>query len=331
MTTPKTPQAAEKEKIQTQPKRVPKIEPQPKVVKKSKTELSDPLQVKPYEKSMHSSGYQDGYKAYMESDFIEAAIKWREAGDAESLFGLATIYWYGLELSENVTVALKLYEKSANLGSVNAQFLLANTYWEGNKVDVNKAKAIDYYKIAANNGHVNSQLLLGIWYESGEGFEKDPWEAVRWYEKAKSNDNIYAHYALGELYTTGKLPKNIVYAEELYKTAASDGHAPSFFKLGVMNGARGDFLAAHVLVSLASRLGDKNAIELKINVFDSLTKKEQRVASSLINSCIKNEYKGCSVLVYENSLSGARVQKRPNYSIQGSTSANNSLSNSLGY
>jgi len=66
---------------------------------------------------------------------------------------------YGLE--KDVTTAVELYERAAELGVKEAHFFLGCTYAEGTDVEKDMAKAIRHYEAAAMCGHVDARYNLG--------------------------------------------------------------------------------------------------------------------------------------------------------------------------
>ena len=76
--------------------------------------------------------------------------------------------WLGSVISDgthgfpqDMNKAIKLWNKAADLGSVQAQNALAHAYEDGDGVEKDMSKAIYYYKIAAMGGHEYARYNLG--------------------------------------------------------------------------------------------------------------------------------------------------------------------------
>ncbi len=66
----------------------------------------------------------------------------------------------------------------------NAQFLLATKYYNGNDVEQNIPEAFKWFKIASENGNPQAQYNLAVMYEEGEGVNANIEEAIKWYQKS---------------------------------------------------------------------------------------------------------------------------------------------------
>ncbi|EJK47697.1 hypothetical protein THAOC_33565, partial [Thalassiosira oceanica] len=83
------------------------------------------------------------------------------AGDPQAIFFLGSQYHYGkYGLEKDVTRALELYERAAELGAKDAHYNLGFLYDEGTDVEKDLAKAIRHYE-AAMCGHVSARYNLG--------------------------------------------------------------------------------------------------------------------------------------------------------------------------
>ncbi len=100
--------------------------------------------------------------------------------------------------------ALEWYEKSAELGNINAMYQIAIMYRDGRGPKPDNAKFIEWLKKAAERGHVLSQLTLGNMYRDGNKVESDEAEAFMWYEMAAKKNNIDAIYQVAIMCREGK-------------------------------------------------------------------------------------------------------------------------------
>ena len=85
-----------------------------------------------------------------------------DAGDPLAIYHLGTKYQFGRSgLERDVTMAVQLYERAAELGEKDAHYNLACLYKEGTDVDKDTAKAIMHCGAAAMSGHVYARFNLG--------------------------------------------------------------------------------------------------------------------------------------------------------------------------
>ena len=85
-----------------------------------------------------------------------------DAGDPLAICHLATKYQFGhSRLERDVTRAVQLYERAAELGVNDSHFNLGCLYDEGANVEKDMAKAFRHYEAAAMCGHVFARYNLG--------------------------------------------------------------------------------------------------------------------------------------------------------------------------
>ena len=85
-----------------------------------------------------------------------------DAGDPAAISTLGMKYRFGrYGLEKDVTRAVELYERAAELGGKEAHYNLACMYREGTDVEKDMAKAIRHYETAAKCGQVNARYNLG--------------------------------------------------------------------------------------------------------------------------------------------------------------------------
>ena len=97
-----------------------------------------------------------------ESQVLAMIRKRVNAGDPVAIWFLGTKYRFGrYGLEKDVTTAVELYERAAELGVKDAHFNLGVLYDEGTDVAKDLAKAIGHYEAAAMYGHVFARHNLG--------------------------------------------------------------------------------------------------------------------------------------------------------------------------
>ena len=96
------------------------------------------------------------------SEAIAMVQKRVDAGDPKAIYQLGNDYClgrYGLE--KDVSRAVELYERAAELGLKGAHFELGTLYDVGKEVEKDTAKAIRHYEAAAMLGDVSARYNLG--------------------------------------------------------------------------------------------------------------------------------------------------------------------------
>ena len=97
-----------------------------------------------------------------ESQVIAMIQKRADAGDPVAMFDLGQQYRFGkYGLKKDVTRAVELYERAAELGSKVAHFALGSLYEEGVDVEKDTIKATRHYEAAAMSGDVYARFNLG--------------------------------------------------------------------------------------------------------------------------------------------------------------------------
>lgn len=104
----------------------------------------------PYSNIRYCQNYL-GWNFYREEDFVKSESWFREAaeqGDAEALFGLASI---SMKMGDYVS-AISFFERSAELGFFRAHLWIALIYYHGSSdVPRDLSRAVHFFEIAANH------------------------------------------------------------------------------------------------------------------------------------------------------------------------------------
>jgi len=98
-----------------------------------------------------------------DGDHAQVLVKKRvAAGDPQAIFFLGNLHDHGrFGLEKDVTRAIELYERAAELGVKGAHYNLGLLYHEGTDVETDTAKAIRHYEAAAMSGDVDARYNLG--------------------------------------------------------------------------------------------------------------------------------------------------------------------------
>ena len=116
---------------------------------------------------------------YLRSDEIELAVPLFEQaakqGNAMAQFELSILYAQGNGVEQNFTTALAFLNQAIAQDHLPAIYLLASSYEQGKfGLAVNIEKAVSHYQQASNKGYPTATYRLIQAYKNGElGFSKD--------------------------------------------------------------------------------------------------------------------------------------------------------------
>lgn len=85
-----------------------------------------------------------------------------EVEDAEAMYEFGCDCVHGAGLSRDVTKALKLWYRSAELGYAPAYYSIGTSYYNGTGVGKDTKKAKHYFELAALKGDVYARHSLGV-------------------------------------------------------------------------------------------------------------------------------------------------------------------------
>jgi uncharacterized protein len=161
----------------------------------------------------------------------------------------------GVGTSQNDSLGIDYFRRSADLGYGPAQIALAYYYETGTVVARNPSQAVDLYRKAAQQGDPLAGWLAGRHYFLGNGVPRDLDAAQKWLKLSADQNNAYGAYYLGRLMADRDYAK----APKLYKIAADQGlpQAQYFYAKALKDG-RGipqDRFTAYVWYSIATDAG----------------------------------------------------------------------------
>lgn len=149
-------------------------------------------------------------------------------------------------------------------GDPSAEFAVAIRLADGTGVKQDLSEALRWYQRSAARGFAQSQYRVATFYERGLGVKQDNARAKIWYQRAAENGNVKAMHNLAVL-SAGRSAKVPDYtaAAKWFKAAADYGLADSQFNLAVLYegglGVSQDTKAAYQWFALAARNGDAEA------------------------------------------------------------------------
>ena len=109
---------------------------------------------------------------------------------SECCLELARAYALGAGVRQDDEIALRYFQKAANLGDSYGTFMVGLHYYEGLGTRRNFKRAVDYFKRALEMGDTRALYHLGICCSRGEGVRQDAAAAVGYWQRgAEMNDS----------------------------------------------------------------------------------------------------------------------------------------------
>jgi len=172
----------------------------------------------------------------VETDYVKAREYFHLAadqGNAKAFKTLGLLYQYGFGTEPDIGQAVEYYERAGELGFSESYALLGSMYLNGEGVEQDIGKAAEYYQKAADLGDTSVCYNLGTMYFNGEGVERDYGKAAEYYQKAADLGVVQALCDLGMMYYTGEeVEQDYGRAVEYFTQAAEQEEPAAMFMLG---------------------------------------------------------------------------------------------------
>ncbi|MBO5683552.1 MAG: sel1 repeat family protein [Akkermansia sp.] len=111
--------------------------------------------------------------------------------DSECCLELAQAYALGAGVRQDDEIALRYFQKAANLGDSYGTFMVGLHYYEGLGTRRNFKRAVDYFNRALEMGDTRALYHLGICCSRGEGVRQDSAAAEEYWQRgAALNDAL---------------------------------------------------------------------------------------------------------------------------------------------
>ncbi|CAJ1343294.1 unnamed protein product, partial [Effrenium voratum] len=134
----------------------------------------------------------------------EWLLKSAQMGHRKAQSAVGEMYYTGLGLPQNKTLAFQWLKLAAEPPVAQAMFNLGVILQSGDGVPADKEKAFSYYTQAAQAGLTRAMNNLGYMLRVGDGVEEDKDAALQWYLKAAKAGDMDGQYHLGEMYHEGE-------------------------------------------------------------------------------------------------------------------------------
>ena len=252
-----------------------------KLVRTSEGEATGPVTDRGSDRSHRvsvASGDSDGGSAIEagESEMritysIEEIRQHAEEGIVEAQWLLGYKYYHGVEVPEDLGLAVKWFRKGARKGYARAQRALGEMYENGMGVEQSHRKALGWYLKAAKQGERRAQVSVAMIYSHGMpdgdsdrrnwprfGVRLDDAEALKWFRPAAEDGHTMASYRLGVMFDRGLgTESDQAEAGRWYLKAADQDYPPAQIEIGRRyrdgHGVVTDLVRAHMWLSIAGK------------------------------------------------------------------------------
>jgi len=201
-------------------------------------------------------GNQNALSKVFELEKVSLVLNQKEAdgGDAAALKRLGDMYAEGISVPKNMSEAMKLYRKSAELDYVKAYTAIGSMYAKGLGVQKNDIEAYKWYKKAQEKGDDGAEIEIRNL--------DDISPAVNKMNAEKGDVNAMIH--LADLYSEGKsTTKNVNEAKKWYKFAARKKEKDADYDIAI---------------DLYKKAGDKDGVRRIDSLIAKKEQKERRAA-----------------------------------------------------
>ena len=153
----------------------------------------------------------DGVKAALQSGDNKAALDelmpLAEQQDAEAQVLLGDLYYQGIGVPANYSLAWTWYNRAAGHDNAEGQYKLGKMLWDGVGVPRNDDVAVEWYEKAAENGSMQARIDLGYIYRDGRrGILASPTKALKYFRMAADQGSDEALIAIEEMLASGVAP-----------------------------------------------------------------------------------------------------------------------------
>jgi len=191
-------------------------------------------------------------------------------------------------MAGNFDMARDIWLPLAEAGDAEALAWIGSLYANGDGVEIDDSAAFGWYLKSAEAGNMQAQSNVGAAYATGNGVKQDDEAAVRWFERAAENGDAHGQFNLAVLLSSGTgVAKDLAKAAGWYRAAAEGGHYPSQARLGQMyatgQGVEKDRVQAYLWLSLAAQHGIGSALNALDGIVKHMSSEEKSEALNLFD------------------------------------------------
>lgn len=183
-------------------------------------------------------------------------------------------------------IAYKEFSAASKSGDATGQHLLASLYYQGQGVKQDIQKSVDLFKKAANQNYLPSIANLGVMYMEGTGVEQSYSEAFNYYKKAAELGDLQSIFNVGQFYRKGAgVEQNNEKAAHWYRLAAERGSLGAQNEYGLLfaqgQGVPLDYIQAYAWINMPAEAGDGQAIKNRAQLLQILNEQDELKAKKL--------------------------------------------------
>lgn len=245
-----------------------------------------------------------------------------QQGDPAAMVKLGECYERGAGVAHDSTLALKWFQKAADLGDCMGWVRVSRYYLTGSAgVAKDTARYLSIRKDWANQGCPDAMSALAVAYEYGNGCKADTVKALELYEKALKGGSSWAYENMGVNYMSGELgmktdeKKAVAYFQKALKLGNIDCYA----RLAQYYAYKGDYKKAWKYVNEGMKWGDPDAATLAGRMYGlgNGVEMDEAKAMHIFDSLIREHHN----LSFTQSLAGIYYMSAENLGLRDSNRA----------
>ena len=245
-----------------------------------------------------------------------------QQGDPAAMVKLGECYENGAGVAHDSTLALKWFQKAADLGDGNGWVRLSRYYLTGSAgVTKDTARYFSIRKDWANQGCPDALSALAVAYEFGLGCKADTAKALELYEKAIKAGSSWAYENMGVNYMNGEmgLPEDEKKSVAYFQKAIKLGNTDAYARLANYYAYKQDYKKAWKFVDEGMKWGDPDAATLAARMygFGHGVEKDEAKAMHILDSLIREHHN----LGFTQALAGIYYMSADNLGLRDSNRA----------
>jgi TPR repeat protein len=163
------------------------------------------------------------------------ALKAAKRGHMVAQHNVASSYFRGRGVEQNLDQALYWYHRAAEQGFAHSEWMLGEIYFRGERVPVNRDEALKWLKLSLAQGHAPTMMTLAEMFTNASGVPLQPQLVFDLERGAAQRGNHHAEFEVGRFYREGYLSApDYAQAIAWFNLAAAAGYGPADQYLGAM-------------------------------------------------------------------------------------------------
>ena len=228
-----------------------------------------------------------------------------QQGDPAAMVRLGECYEHGAGVAHDSTLALKWFQKAADLGDCLGWMRVSRYYLTGSAgMPKDTARYFAIRKDWANQNCPDAMAALAVAYEYGYGCPKDTAKALELYEKAVKGGSSWGYEYMGINYMNGQLgvPEDEKKGLAYFQKAAKLGNTGALAHIAQYYAYKQDYKKAWKYVNEGMKWGDPDAATLAASLygFGHGVEMDEAKAMRMLDSLIREHHN----LDFTQSLAG---------------------------